>query len=135
MQTTFRSKIGLGILLPILLLLVAIEVLMIVNRFWTGASITGFVILLIAYLYIDTAYIITVDKKLRIKSGFLINKLIDIGTIKNIRATKDPIASPALSLDRIEIEYNQNESIIISPKEKDKFINHLKRLNPEIKMV
>lgn len=48
--------------------------------------------------------------------------------------TKSPLSSPATSLDRLEIMYNKNESIIISPKDRTGFINELKTINPGIEV-
>ncbi len=132
MRKTFKSKIGLAILIPIAFLLMTIEILMIINGIWLSAIIVGLVILFITYLYLDTSYKFTDDNKLKIKSGFLINKSIDIHSIKTVKQTRDPLASPALSLDRLEIYYNKYDKVIISPKEKSEFVNQLKQINANI---
>lgn len=41
---------------------------------------------------------------------------------------------PAISLDRIEIRCGKFNSVIISPKQKVEFINHLKSINPNIEL-
>lgn len=53
-----------------------------------------------------------------IKSGVLISKTIKINDVYRIEKTNSILSSPALSLDRIEIFYGNQNSIIISPKEK-----------------
>ncbi|HCS65703.1 MAG TPA: hypothetical protein DIW64_17495 [Cellvibrio sp.] len=35
------------------------------------------------------------------------------------------VGLPALSLDRLEIDYGRGQSIMISPKQKSKFLQHL----------
>ncbi|WP_174236930.1 PH domain-containing protein, partial [Mucilaginibacter sp. L196] len=41
-------------------------------------------------------------------------------------------SAPALSTDRVEIFYNQNDSVLISPKDQAEFIERLKAVNGEI---
>ena len=67
-------------------------------------------------------------KKLIIKIGIL-RYSIDITTIENIETCGSWIASPALSLDRIRIDYvnkrKKRKSVIISPSHRKVFINEL----------
>lgn len=69
-----------------------------------------------------------------IRSGLITNQKIDINDIRKIVQTTNPMSSPALSLDRIEIFYHKFDSIIISPKDKILFIEDLKRINPAIEI-
>lgn len=57
---------------------------------------------------------------------------IDIQSIRKVYKTNNPISSPALSLDRIEIIYNKFDSILISPKDKKSFVEDLLKINPNI---
>lgn len=132
MKKTFKSKVEISIALPIALLLVAIETLMIINRIWPVAIIVAIITLFILYVYMNTTYEVTGDDKLRIKSGFLYNKEIYIKSIKKVRETRNHFASPALSLDRLEILFNRYERVLISPNEKSEFITRLKNVNPRI---
>jgi len=59
-------------------------------------------------------------------------KKIDIKTIKKVYATKNPLSSPALSLDRIAVVYNKFDEVLISPKERADFIQELLKINPNI---
>ncbi|OMP67853.1 PH domain-containing protein [Domibacillus epiphyticus] len=61
-------------------------------------------------------------------------KIIDIGTISTIRQTKNPFIDPALSGDKIEINYNEFETINISPKDKEAFLRQILKINPHIKI-
>ncbi|NPC91294.1 PH domain-containing protein [Bacillus sp. WMMC1349] len=61
-------------------------------------------------------------------------KIIDICAIKTIRRTKNPFIAPALSEDRIEINYNKFESIHISPKDKGAFVRQILKVNPHIQV-
>ena len=68
-----------------------------------------------------------------IRSG-LVTKRIFIRDIKQISNTKNPIAAYALSLDRLEIVYGSHQTEIISPKDKEQFINLVTSKNPHIEI-
>ncbi len=59
---------------------------------------------------------------------------IPIQSIRKIYRTNNPLSSPALSLDRIAIVYNKFDEVLISPKEREKFINELLKINPNIEV-
>ena len=98
-------------------------------------SILGFlalVYLFVLYLFLGTNY--TIDSnELKIKCGPFSYDPINIMDIKEVEKTKSLLSSPAPSFDRIRIKYNNSNSIIISPKNKSEFLNHLKEINPSIK--
>ena len=52
--------------------------------------------------------------------------------MKKVSKSSNFISSPAASFDRIEITYAKFEEIIISPKNKTKFIEDLQKINPKI---
>ena len=133
-KKTYRSKISLGILIFIILVFVisgfVIIDLNVKNNF--GVAVYVLTILFIAYLFVTTNYTIYNQQTLIVKSGFLMNKKIDINSITKISKTNNPISSPALSLDRIEIFYNKYDSVIISPKNEQEFIQDLQKINSSI---
>lgn len=88
---------------------------------------------LIIFLFFSTKYIIS-GNNLNIKTSFLVNTNIDVLTIKKITASNNPISAPASSLDRLEIFYNKFDSVLISPKNKQEFVNDLLRVNPNIEV-
>ena len=57
---------------------------------------------------------------------------VEIQSIKRIYKTRNPLSSPALSLDRIAIVYNKYDEVLISPKDKKEFIEELLKINPDI---
>jgi hypothetical protein len=130
----YRSKIGIEILAPIILILGVTFYLHIVNEIWIGVVINSAVAIFITYLYTGTKYIID-DKRLFVKAGFLVNQTIPIQEIKCIARTNSILSSPALSLDRIQLFYGKSGSVIISPKDKNAFVNHLQQINPDIKYI
>lgn len=89
---------------------------------------------LLLWLWFDTSYKVN-DEDLIVKSGPF-KSTIDIKSIKKLRATKTLLAGPALSLsiNRIEIQYKRYDFVIVSPKEKNKFIESLLSKNKSIEI-
>ncbi len=85
---------------------------------------------IVALLFFNTYYLIDKDT-LKIHCGFFNFKPIDISKVEKITKTNSILSSPAPSFDRIEVYYGDN-SIIISPKDKIKFVKDLKIINPNI---
>ena len=134
MKKIYKSKIGLELIIPLILIFGTVLVLTISQKpSWIGIVILLPVILFVVHMFMTTNYTIDNDE-LAIKSGFLFNKTIDIKTIKKITETNNPLSSPATSLDRLEINYGKFDSVIISPKHKSEFINDIKRLNPNVEI-
>ncbi|TXR99571.1 hypothetical protein DN390_12710 [Bacillus sp. SH7-1] len=86
--------------------------------------------ILFIWSWFSTKYIVG-EETITIRSGF-VKKRIFIRDIKRISSTKNPIAAHALSFDRLEMVYCTHQTEIISPKDKEQFINLVKRKNPHI---
>lgn len=132
MRRTYKSKVEKPVLIPLAVVLVAIGIWLLREGVWLGAAAVGVVLAFLAYLYYSTAYELTANNTLRIRIGFFYNKEIYIRSIKKIRPTRNAFASPALSGDRIEIQFNRYERVLISPEEKTEFISRLQEANPRI---
>lgn len=127
----FPSKRDIWIAIPIwALIIVFIRMLyeMITQVSVFGILISLIIIGIIGLFWFYTRYEIE-DELLIIKFGF-IKKEINIKDIKSIRKTKNPLASPALSIHKIEINYDKYETIQISPKDIDLVISELRHRNP-----
>lgn len=75
------------------------------------------------WLLISTRYIVD-DTDLKIISGpFSWN--IPIQSITSVREVENAITSPALSFDRLEISYDEDKVIHVSPADKAQFIQKL----------
>ena len=85
----------------------------------------------ILHMFFNTNYKIQ-NEKLFIKCGFFKYRPINIEDIKKVSKSSNIISSPAASFDRIEIKYGKFDEIIISPKNKIKFIEDLQKINPNI---
>lgn len=86
--------------------------------------------ILFMWSWFSTKYIVGEDTII-IRSSF-VKKRIFIRDIKTISNTKNPIAAYALSFDRLEIVYGTHQTEIISPKDKEQFINLVKSKNSNI---
>lgn len=134
MKKIYKSKIGLELAIPLVLVFGAVLTLPTNQEpSWIGVVILLPVILFVVHMFMTTNYTIDSDK-LTIKCGFLYNKTIDIKTIKKITETNNPLSSPATSLDRLEINYGKFDTVIISPKQKREFVNDLTTLNTDIQV-
>jgi hypothetical protein len=126
-----RSKIGLEILIPIVLVIGTVTTIMVINLVWVGLVVCGLVILFVTNIYTGTYYKITTNNHLFIKCGFIETFDIEIKDIEWIKTTKELISSPALSIDRLEINYKGGR-VLISPKDKKKFMDDLRKINPKL---
>jgi hypothetical protein len=77
----------------------------------------------------------TIDRdSLHVRAGYK-HWTIPIQNILAARPSRDWLASPALSMDRLEIEYKDWEGtslLLISPKRTDQFLDELARLDSEL---
>jgi hypothetical protein len=126
-----KSKIGLELLIPVILILGTVTTVMIINGIWLGLVICGLVILFMVNMYTSTSYKITSNNRLIIKCGIIETFDIDIMEIEWIKSTNEMTSAPALSIDRIEINYKGGR-VIISPVDKEKFIADLRKANSKI---
>jgi membrane protein YdbS with pleckstrin-like domain len=72
------------------------------------------------WLLATTEYTLS-DRELLVVSGPLRWK-VPIAAISRVEGTRNPLSSPALSLDRIRIEYSRGKVIMISPQQKERFL-------------
>lgn len=79
--------------------------------------------------FFGTKYTLT-DSQLYVDSG-LSTQTIELTDITHITPTRSMTSAPALSLDRLEINY-QKTSILISPKDKSRFYQEIQARNPKI---
>ncbi len=136
MTKIYKSEVSYGLLLVIFLVFYGPLVPVLMKQEFNNKTLMtiGLLTLLFAFIlhmFFKTRYIID-GNKLKIKSGFIPYKPIDIATIKEVARTKSIISSPAPSFDRIIIKYGKYDEIIISPKDKQNFVKDLLKINPEI---
>jgi Bacterial PH domain len=100
-----------------------------------SGPIVGAVILILVEVFFfesllrSTYYLIDGDT-LVIRSSFL-KWRVPIAKIRSVTPTRNPLSSPALSLDRLSILYD-GKQILVSPQDKQRFIEALRAINPAI---
>ena len=137
MTKKYSSKVSYGLLTIVFVVFFSPLILNLVNDgINMNLIVIGlFLILifgLITHMFFNTVYTIE-ENKINIKCGFFTYKPVTISDIKEITKSSNIISSPAASFDRIEIKYGKFEELIISPKNKFEFAEHLTKLNPKIK--
>ena len=86
-------------------------------------------IVLMLMPFFGTKYTLS-DGHLLINNGFSTQR-IELTDITYIIPTRNMISAPALSLDRLEVDY-KNKKVLISPKDKRLFYQEIKARNPII---
>jgi hypothetical protein len=135
----FESKRDLWLVL--LVRLTPAAVLLVIGNAWyqthgdLRGPIAGAVIVILLELFFiesilrSTYYVIEGDM-LIIRSSFLTWRL-PIHEIRSLTPTRSALSSPALSLDRLRIDYGR-KSILVSPAERERFVAMLRTVNPAI---
>ena len=102
---TVTSALLAGPPLPAVFLMVGLEVLIVAFFVWT---------------YRGTRYLVT-DQEVIARSGPF-RWRIEIAGIESIRPSRNPASSPAMSLDRLEIRYGGGRRLLISPEDREGFL-------------
>ena len=128
-QLIFRSKVDVWLMVVILFIVVVstfTALKMIFDYFSLFNLAMGLIIFVIAaylplWLFARTYYKIEEENaQLYIRSGPF-HWSIPLADIHSIEESRNLIASPALSLDRLCIGYGNHQEILVSPREKGKF--------------
>ncbi|MBO9676911.1 MAG: PH domain-containing protein [Acidovorax sp.] len=95
-----------------------------------AAAVVLLTLLLPLWLLLDTNYTMTEDE-LRVRSGPF-RWRIALGDVREVSPSRSWISSPALSLDRLRIRYGAGRSILVSPREKQRFVDSLRQRCPAV---
>jgi PH (Pleckstrin Homology) domain-containing protein len=133
-MTTYKSKPGPELIIPLSAVLLGGLILAAGSRNWVGTVILFLAMAFMLHVFLNTYYEINGDN-LKIRCGFLIDRDININEIVSVRETHNPLSAPATSIDRLELKLSGKDSVLISPKDKIGFINHLKRIKPTIGVI
>ncbi|HHX63417.1 MAG TPA: PH domain-containing protein [Chloroflexi bacterium] len=95
-------------------------------------GITFLMTALWAWMWFGTAYTIAGDE-LIVRCGPF-RRVVELNEIVSVRKTHNPLASFALSLDRLEIRYGEQGLVLISPRDEVGFIDRLRGANPVIRV-
>ncbi len=131
---TYRSKVDIWLLLLIFIPLVYPLAETIIVGEWIVAAILLATMVFVVYLIFAIKYVIN-DEILEIRMGFMGTTKIAIADITSVEKNNNGISAPAMSLKRLEIWYGGKfDSAVISPVDRDAFIQELRTINPDIKI-
>jgi hypothetical protein len=130
-QRAYRSKVDGKI--------AAVTVLTIVVLIVAGATLPGrnhetaialhavslFCLAICVWTLLGTYYVIDAAS-LVVRSGPF-HWIVALRDIHSVRPTRDTRSGPALSFDRLRIEYGAGRALLVSPREKDAFLADLAR--------
>ena len=125
-MNTFKSKIDTWLLLIIIGVVVvssisAASALAIGGRdAWWAVLPAALGVGLPLWVVFGTNY--TIDGGTLIVRGGPFRWSIDIATITSVTPTRSPLSSPALSLDRLRVEYSNGRAVMISSKDRERFL-------------
>ena len=123
----FNSKVD-GWLIPVVVIAIAgmltafVAVVTDDTPLWLKLVVSFTSVLFCGLLFavLMSTYYIVADGVLRIVSGPFRWK-VAISDIVEITPTRNPVSSPALSLDRLKITYGKSRFVLVSPADKDGF--------------
>ena len=133
MKTVYPTKVSITLILIISIIMGCILISLAVSSKWIPFFINLLLYVSVVYLMVSIKYEIN-DSQLIIHQA-MGKMVIDINTIKSIEPTHTIVSSPAASLDRLRISYNKYDDVVISPRKKEEFIQHLLSINPQIELV
>lgn len=128
MKQVYKSKVDTWLIVLVYgVMIVSIILAVYDNKSWIGIGIIVLTLAIISMFLFSIKYTIENDK-LYIYCANLYIECVDINKITEISATRTLLSAPASSLDRLRIKYGYDE-IIISPKDKEKFIENICRIS------
>lgn len=139
MAMRFESKRDLWLVLllrgmPIVVLLIVGDAWYLSHHDLRGPIIGAFILLLAEIFFFEavlrSTYYVVDGPTLIIRSSGITWR-VPIAEIRSITPTRSALSSPALSLDRLRIEYG-GRRILVSPEDRHKFIEALRAVNPSI---
>lgn len=134
MKQKFKSEAGLALILAIAgAFAIVLSIGFVNGHLWSTLGIVSPIIVFIAPMILATSYTIN-GNHLEIRSGFFYYKKIRIDQILQIRSSNSWRNSPAssFSFDRLELFYTKYDNVLISPKDKQRFIDELLKIAPSI---
>jgi hypothetical protein len=107
-----------------------------VGRIWVGRPvdaldfiIPALVTVFTLWVFRGTYYVVTADELIA-RAG-PIRRTVPLQSIERLRATRNPLSSPALSLDRIEIAYG-SKRLLVSPEDRRGFVRAVTQRVPAV---
>lgn len=135
----FESKRDLWLLvllriMPLMLLLVIADIWYLEHHDLRGPIAGAFILIVFEVFFFESVLRSTyyqIDGHTLVIRSSVFSWRVPIGEIRSITPTRSALSSPALSLDRLRIEYG-DKAIMVSPEDPKRFIEALRAKNPSI---
>ena len=88
-----------------------------------GIVLQGAVVALVAWIFLGTRYELG-ERHLVVRSGPF-RWTLPYESLVEVRPSRSPLSSPALSLHRLELRSAAGRSILVSPADREGFLRHL----------
>ncbi len=120
-KTIYPSAISWGLWIPVYALIIGQGIFMAGTVSWAFLIFHFSLAILIYFFVVRIKYELD-DEKLVIFMGPIRYKTLDIQSIRKMELSNNPLSSPAASLKRIAIHYNKWGYVLISPNNREAFI-------------
>lgn len=121
-------------LMPVVVLFVVADAWYLQHHDLRGPIIGAFILILAELFFFESVLRSTyyeIDGGTLVIRSSMLTWRVPIAEIRAITPTRSALSSPALSLDRLRIEYGR-KSILVSPEDRHRFIEMLRSKNPSI---
>lgn len=103
------------------------------HSFWLLMAVLAAVLAFLMIVLIPIRYVIE-GRTVSVQFGLIGWEFtaFSVDDVQSIRPTHNPLASAALSLDRLNVDLGYRGNILISPKDKAGFLRAVESLNPQL---
>lgn len=133
MKQVFYSRKGPEIVFPLGIVLGSVTFLLAWSAAWPAFGVLLLLDAFILHLLLNTSYTLE-GRDLHIRCGWLYYRKLNINRIVRIEETRNPLSSPATSLDRLGLVLEPRDYIMISPADKAGFIQAICSLQPGVQV-
>ncbi len=137
MESHFRSRIDPWLVAPIVLGL-SVPLVVVLRSFAAGRQ-GGLTTALLLLLFVGLASLVVVsysvtEDAIVVRRGVL-RSTMPLARVRQLRATREALAAPALSLDRIEIRTDRGMWLFVSPADQAGFVRAIQQRVPSVELV
>jgi hypothetical protein len=133
----FPSKVDIWLVVPVLLIQVGVPlaiIAMVPEPDRSDASVGAIIAIqavavsVTAWVFLSTSYRLDASQ-LVVRSGPF-KWTVELSSLRRIRPTRSLLSAPALSLDRLELQYGPARTIVISPADRSAFLDAIAERAP-----
>lgn len=98
-------------------------------RSWVAVVALAVTAMVVGTIWFGTVYEIR-GRFLEIRIGPVRMPARDLASLRRVRRSRSLVAAPANSLDRLELEFGEGETLLVSPHRESLFLDELRALAP-----